>query len=67
MPTIGTEDIIDLMGTHTGITKSGMAIMVAGIKNILNTDGITVEDMFTKRSTIITMTAITVGGLHGKM
>ncbi|MGD8286831.1 MAG: hypothetical protein PVG08_22125 [Desulfobacterales bacterium] len=55
------------MGTHTGITKSGMAIMVAGIKNILNTDGITVEDMFTKRSTIITMTAITVGGLHGKM
>lgn len=65
--TIGTEDIIDLRGMRTGITKNGMAIIMAGTKNIINTGDITVKDMFTKRSIIITKTATTVAGLHVKM
>ena len=62
---VGTISIINLIGILPGITKSGMAIVV-GTKSITNTGGITVKDMFTGRSTIITMTATTVAGLRVK-
>ena len=62
---VGTKSIINLIGILTGITKSGMAIM-AGTKSIINTGDITVKDMFTRRSIIITMTATTVAGLRVK-
>jgi hypothetical protein len=42
-----------------------MAIM-AGTKSITNTGDITVKDMFTRRSTIITVTTTTVAGLRVK-
>jgi len=32
--TIGTEDIIDLLGMHTDITKSGMVIILVNMKDI---------------------------------
>jgi hypothetical protein len=62
---VGTISIIDLIGMLTAITKSGMAIM-AGTKSITNTGDITVKDMFTRRSTIITVTTTTVAWLRVK-